>query len=338
MIAIDLSPLTFDARRGVARALKHLLLGLARVPSCPEILRIAPGSIGSPGARRAALADEAQRRGAHVLFSPFTRLPPTDLPCVAWVHEVPFARHGALEGRVRAEKHRQALVATCERAAALIVPSHAVHGDLDRVMPDRRPPVHVIPHGFDPSPWRVAAAHASERLAAARPYALLVGSGARAGGTRKKGLDLFSAAFASGRLAGLEGVLVDAVGGAPRGPWRVALAPDDAALAALLAGARLLVVPSRSEGFGYPLLEAFAAGVPVVAAAAGALPEVSGGAAHLVPPDDAEALTDAIARVHADEALRRSLIAAGRARADAFPPEAMARAWLDVLTPLDGAA
>jgi glycosyltransferase involved in cell wall biosynthesis len=167
-----------------------------------------------------------------------------------------------------------------------------------------------------------------------RPYALLVGSGARAGGARKKGLDLFAAALAGGRLAGLDGVLVDAVGPASPGPWRVALAPDDAALAALLAGARLVVVPSRSEGFGYPLLEAFAAGVPVVAAAAGALPEVSGGAAHLVPPGDADALLDGIARVHADEGLRAGLVAAGRARAREFPPEAMARAWLDVLGPL----
>lgn len=83
----------------------------------------------------------------------------------------------------------------------------------------------------------------------------------------------------------------------------------------LLAGAALLAYPSRYEGFGLPPLEAMSAGVPVVASTAGALPEVLGDAAVLVPTGDEPALADAIAGVLADDRLRADLVARGRSQA-----------------------
>jgi alpha-1,3-rhamnosyl/mannosyltransferase len=83
----------------------------------------------------------------------------------------------------------------------------------------------------------------------------------------------------------------------------------------LLAGALLLAYPSRYEGFGLPPLEAMAAGVPVVATRAGALPETLGDAAVLVDPGDVDALAGAIGEVAGDDALRRDLVQRGRARA-----------------------
>ena len=68
----------------------------------------------------------------------------------------------------------------------------------------------------------------------------------------------------------------------------------DAVRRDLLAGAAVLAYPSRYEGFGFPPLEAMAAGVPVVASRAGALPEVVGDAALLVDPDDVDALAAAL--------------------------------------------
>jgi len=96
-------------------------------------------------------------------------------------------------------------------------------------------------------------------------------------------------------------------------------------LPGLMAGARALVTPSRNEGFGMPVLEAMAAGTPVLAAARGALPEVAGGAALLFDPDDVEGLAELLRRVDGDPALCETLAARGRRRAADFSWERCAR-------------
>ena len=93
---------------------------------------------------------------------------------------------------------------------------------------------------------------------------------------------------------------------------------DDATLAGLLERAELLAFPSVYEGFGFPPLQAMAAGVPVVATRAGALPEVLGSAAELVAVGDVDALAGALDAVLADPGRRVALIEAGRDRAAQF--------------------
>ena len=90
---------------------------------------------------------------------------------------------------------------------------------------------------------------------------------------------------------------------------------DDDQRRALLAGALALAYPSLYEGFGLPPLEAMAAGTPVVATRAGALPEVLGDAAVLVDVGDVDGLAAGLAQVIDDEALRVDLEARGRSRA-----------------------
>jgi len=92
----------------------------------------------------------------------------------------------------------------------------------------------------------------------------------------------------------------------------------DAELAGWLGSAAVLAFPSLYEGFGFPPLEAMAAGVPVVATAAGAVPEVVGDAAVVVPPGDADALAGAIESVLEDGARRAELVERGRRRAAGF--------------------
>lgn len=82
----------------------------------------------------------------------------------------------------------------------------------------------------------------------------------------------------------------------------------------LLAGARAFAYPSVYEGFGFPPLEAMTAGVPVVAGAAGSLPEVLGDAAILVDPYDVDAIAGALMSVSADETRRAELVARGTER------------------------
>jgi glycosyltransferase involved in cell wall biosynthesis len=85
-----------------------------------------------------------------------------------------------------------------------------------------------------------------------------------------------------------------------------------------LAGAAVLAFPSVYEGFGFPPLEAMAAGVPVVASAAGAVPEIVGDGAVLVPPRDVEALGAALVSVLGDADGRDALVEKGRRRATQF--------------------
>jgi glycosyltransferase involved in cell wall biosynthesis len=82
--------------------------------------------------------------------------------------------------------------------------------------------------------------------------------------------------------------------------------------------AELVVFPSLYEGFGFPVLEAMARGVPVVTSGRSSLPEVAGDAALIVDPLDRRAIAAAIERVLADGALRERLRADGLAQAARF--------------------
>jgi glycosyltransferase involved in cell wall biosynthesis len=105
---------------------------------------------------------------------------------------------------------------------------------------------------------------------------------------------------------------------------------DDAGRARLLTRASVLAYPSLDEGFGLPLLEAMAAGLPAVATRAGAVPEVAGDAALLVDPLDVDELASAVGRLLGDDGLRRSLVDRGRAQAAGFTWEGTAAAMLDL--------
>jgi len=105
--------------------------------------------------------------------------------------------------------------------------------------------------------------------------------------------------------------------------WAGYVFPDD--LPWWYNSAEVFALPSRYEGFGLPLLEAMACGTPVVTSTASSLPEVAGDAALVAPPDDVDALADALYRVLTDDALRQELCARGLARAATFTWEATAR-------------
>jgi len=97
---------------------------------------------------------------------------------------------------------------------------------------------------------------------------------------------------------------------------------------ALYACARIFAFPSLDEGFGMPILEAMAHGVPVVTSRCSAMPEVAGDAALLVNPLDVDDLTHALTRLAADQELREDLIVRGHARALQFTwDSAVAKTW-----------
>jgi len=136
-------------------------------------------------------------------------------------------------------------------------------------------------------------------------------------------------------IAGAEGwgrgQLDEAVAACPVGDRVVRLGRvDDAQRDDLMAGATVLAFPSRYEGFGFPPLQAMAAGIPVVATRCGALEEVLGDAACLVAVGDSASLAEALAHLIDDGTARQELAARGRQRARRYTWEACAEG-LDAL-------
>jgi len=106
---------------------------------------------------------------------------------------------------------------------------------------------------------------------------------------------------------------------------------EEADLPALLSGALALVFPSLYEGFGIPVLEAGACGVPVITSNTSSLPEVAGDAALLVDPHDVDAIADAMVRIATDAELRAELDRRGQENVKRFSWEKCARETLAVL-------
>jgi len=118
-----------------------------------------------------------------------------------------------------------------------------------------------------------------------------------------------------------------------RAPGRIAFVGPVAEPGTALAAFDVLAMPSRMEPWGRVAAEALAAGVPVVAAASGGLPEVvrDGVDGFLYPPGDVPALADRLSRLLGDPELRRRMAAAGREGAKRFDPRAHAAAAAAVL-------
>lgn len=110
----------------------------------------------------------------------------------------------------------------------------------------------------------------------------------------------------------------------------------DEELHALLQSARALVYPSLYEGFGLPVLEGFAAGLPVISSNTTSIPEVAGDAAMLVNPNQTEEISAAMQRLAEDDALAADMAERGRKRVEEFSWAVCARQTLDVYRNLAG--
>ena len=251
----------------------------------------------------------------------FIAPPSRKIPTVVTVHDIGFV-HRPQDVSPGVRRMARLLPDILRRAGAIIAVSEFTRSEISTWLPEVADRVTVIPNGRHVRP-----SGPDDGLPPGPPYALMLGTLE----PRKNptlAIDAFSALRRRGVelrlvLAGGESPLIDVPGllrarglDAPEVVRTGYL--DDRRLSALLKHARLLVFPSLYEGFGMPLLEAMGAGVPVVAARAGATPETLGDAGVLIEPGDVDGFADAMERVASDDALRAELIAAGRARAARF--------------------
>lgn len=106
--------------------------------------------------------------------------------------------------------------------------------------------------------------------------------------------------------------------------------PEHETLVALYSRCEAFVFPSYSEGFGWPVIEAQACGAPVLASENAPMPEVSGGAAIHLAPDDAQGFADGLLKL-GDPSVRSELIQAGFENAKRFTPQRMIDAYLNLM-------
>jgi glycosyltransferase involved in cell wall biosynthesis len=232
---------------------------------------------------------------------------------VTTIHDINYRIVPQSHFGVRGHGMRVLVPAAARRSHRILVDSHSTRDDLRRYLGVDPAKVDVVPLGVAP-PLRLN--RRPERMVlcvgAKRPHKNAVAVVEALAGT---GLRL----IVTGYRSPYDRVLrerADAVGITLELPSWV----DD--LDDLYARAAVVVVPSLYEGFGLPVLEAMARGVPVVSSNRSSLPEVAGDAALLVDPEDRQALRTAIEQALADP---EPLAARGIERAAAFSWERTAQ-------------
>lgn len=368
-IALDATPLNCLYPTGVEKAFLQLLQGLAADASDHEYLLVSAGgrarhlpeiedprfrsiTLGRAGSTllwRERLAPPfAHRQQIDLWHSPVQAIPVLlDRPKVATLHELSWMETKGVrdEGAVPLRRVHAFMVA--QSADRIICVSRRTQDNFLRIHPHAAERTCVIHHGV--ASHFFSAKGDRERLAARygipqnTPYILIL---CRA--LKRKGLPHAIRAFrvlldrtAAPHQLVIAGPPTPALQQAKDLALRLGVNSrlqtpgwiDETDLASLYASSEMLLVPSESEGFGIPVLEAMASGTPVVASRAAALPEVAGGSALLVDTSNALAFAQAMQRLIDGE--REEWIERGRTRAWEFPVErtvaAVLAQWADLV-------
>ena len=319
------------------------LAGLEHIPASTVNLGYKPwrmlvwlGQLGRIGFNRLLPGATLFHATEHLL------LPLRGIPTVLTVHDLIFRRYPAHHKRLNRWYLNATMPLFCRRAGHIITVSEQSRRDVIAAYGIPAEKITVVYEAADPR----FCPQPAEAIATVRGCYNLPGRYLLFVGTiePRKNLGRLLVAFERLYAAGLTDALVivgkhgwlydDFFARLKNSPARQAVIfpgfVPDADLPAVYAGAQALAFPSEFEGFGLPVLEAMACGTPVVCSNTSSLPEVAGGAALLVDPLDADALTDALRRVLSDPTLATDLSVRGIAQAGRFSWERAAQETLAV--------
>lgn len=262
----------------------------------------------------------ARRAGAHAIHTQYNLSPLAGRVGITTIHDVSFFIGPEWFKPRDLWLLRRFVPASAKRAAGVITVSETSRQDIERYVPAVRGKISVTSLARSPLIKPVEqglAKQAAQRLGLAGPFLLTVG-------TRwpRKNMDLAVQAVEGlsdrfpHRLAitGKPGWGEESLG--RRGFATGYLSASD--LSALYSAADLYLAPSRHEGFGIPLLEAFACGCPVVCSSGGALPEVAGDAALVLKSWEPADWTGAVSNLLESRSKLDDLRARGRIREPQF--------------------
>lgn len=274
-----------------------------------------------------------QPPGGFLYHEPNFVLRPFAGPAITTIHDLGWLHYPAFVERVTLRLLEQGMPGTIERAERIITVSNFVAGEVEQVLGVERDRISVTPLGVSPD-YHPRPARATQPMLE-ETYGLCHGGFLLSVSTLDPRKNLAGLVAAFSRLpAALQRRFPLILVGSPG--WGDALSVvdtyplersgllrrlgyvPDAHLPLLYAGAAALAMPSLYEGFGLPVLEAMASGIPVLTSDRGAMLEVAGDAALLVDPEDDEALRDGLHRLLDDAHLRRVLRERGLARAERF--------------------
>src|SRR5580704_1824591 len=275
---------------------------------------------------------EAGRYRLDVLFNPgFTAPILAPCPCVTTFHDLQHKRHPEHFRWFDLPFWRFLLWAAAHRSRRLIAVSEATRSDLMRFYHLPKEKIAVVPHGVNPEFFGL------DRLRT-EPYLLCVSTLhphknlerlIRAYARGNRGRKLVLAGMRGFRTAAIEQVIQDL------GIWDAVKLTGwlpRAELLRLYERAHAFVYPSTFEGFGIPVLEALASGIPVACSSIPPLREVAGEAALLFDPLDENSIAEALDRISTDDPLRAELAKAGPERARRFTWQRAAELTLQAIS------
>jgi alpha-1,3-rhamnosyl/mannosyltransferase len=281
----------------------------------------------------------------HALFhSPNYFLPDSAEGGVVTIHDLSVFKYPETHPAERLRHFEQSFASTLNRASHLITDSEAIREEISNFFgwtKEKITAVHLgVPKEFHPRPMESLVAPLAQCGLIPGSYTLCV-STLEPRKQIDRLLDAYSELPANLRrtcrlvLAGSNGWLNDklrekVVRGEEEGWLRYLGFVAEEFLPHLYAGARAFFLPSLYEGFGLPVLEALASGVPTLTSNCSSLPEVAGGAAWLVEPDDFDALRQGVEKVICDDDWRGVAIEKGLEVAKGMSWEKCARQTIAV--------